>query len=278
MSYDLPALCRQVRRDILTMTHAAGSGHPGGSLSAVEILVTLYFDQMHLDPAQPEDPNRDRFLLSKGHAAPVLYSALARRGFFDPALLPTLRQLDSPLQGHPHREKLPGLDCSSGSLGQGLSVANGLALAARRTGRSYRTYCLLGDGEVQEGQIWEATMFAAHYKLDNLCIIVDINGLQIDGRTCDVMNTEPVDAKFAAFGCNVVKINGHDFQEMETAFAKFHANHGTGKPTAILMTTTKGKGVSYMEDQAGWHGKAPNDEEYAQGMAELAAARAALEV
>ena len=196
MPYDLPALCRQVRRDILTMTHAAGSGHPGGSLSAVEILVTLYFDQMRLDPARPEDPDRDRFLLSKGHAAPALYSVLARRGFFDPALLPTLRQLGSPLQGHPHREKLPGLDCSSGSLGQGLSIANGLALAARRTGRRYRTYCLLGDGEVQEGQIWEAAMTAAHFALDNVCAIVDDNGVQLDGPTREIMGVEPLGAKF----------------------------------------------------------------------------------
>ena len=253
MSYDLPALCRQVRRDILTMTHAAGSGHPGGSLSAVEILVTLYFDQMHLDPAQPEDPNRDRFLLSKGHAAPVLYSALARRGFFDPALLPTLRQLDSPLQGHPHREKLPGLDCSSGSLGQGLSVANGLALAARRTGRSYRTYCLLGDGEVQEGQIWEAAMTAAQFSLDNVCAVVDDNGVQLDGPTKDIMDVEPLGAKFAA---------------LRDAFRIAAATQG--RPTVLIAHTVKGKGVSFMEGQAAWHGKAPNDQELAAALAELA--------
>ena len=191
MTHDLPALCRQIRRDILSMTHAAGSGHPGGSLSAVEILVSLYFGQMRLDPARPDDPNRDRFLLSKGHAAPLLYSVLARRGYFDPALLPTLRQLGSPLQGHPHMAKLPGLDCSSGSLGQGLSIANGLALAARRTGRTYRTYCLLGDGELQEGQVWEAAMTAAHFALDTVCAIVDDNGVQLDGPTCEVMNVAP---------------------------------------------------------------------------------------
>lgn len=200
MTYDLPALCRQVRRDILTMTHAAGSGHPGGSLSAVEILVSLYFDQMTLDPSQPQDPDRDRFLLSKGHAAPLLYSVLARRGFFDPALLPTLRQLDSPLQGHPHMDRLPGLDCSSGSLGQGLSIANGLALAARQQGKTYRTYCLLGDGEVQEGQIWEAAMTAAHFGLDNVCAIVDDNGVQLDGLTREIMAVEPLNEKFRAFG------------------------------------------------------------------------------
>ena len=196
MTHDLPALCRQIRRDILSMTHAAGSGHPGGSLSAVEILVSLYFGQMRLDPARPDDPNRDRFLLSKGHAAPLLYSVLARRGYFDPALLPTLRQLGSPLQGHPHMAKLPGLDCSSGSLGQGLSIANGLALAARRTGRTYRTYCLLGDGELQEGQVWEAAMTAAHFALDTVCAIVDDNGVQLDGPTCEVINVAPLADKF----------------------------------------------------------------------------------
>lgn len=268
MSYDLPALCRQVRRDILTMTHAAGSGHPGGSLSAVEILVTLYFDQMHLDPAQPEDPNRDRFLLSKGHAAPVLYSALARRGFFDPAFLPTLRQLDSPLQGHPHREKLPGLDCSSGSLGQGLSVANGLALAARRTGRSYRTYCLLGDGEVQEGQIWEAAMTAAQFSLDNVCAVVDDNGVQLDGPTKDIMDVEPLGAKFAAFGWEVLDVDGHSLAALRDAFRIAAATQG--RPTVLIAHTVKGKGVSFMEGQAAWHGKAPNDQELAAALAELA--------
>ena len=268
MSYDLPALCRQVRRDILTMTHAAGSGHPGGSLSAVEILVTLYFDQMHLDPAQPEDPNRDRFLLSKGHAAPVLYSALARRGFFDPGLLPTLRQLDSPLQGHPHREKLPGLDCSSGSLGQGLSIANGLALAARRTGRSYRTYCLLGDGEVQEGQIWEAAMTAAQFSLDNVCAVVDDNGVQLDGPTKDIMDVEPLGAKFAAFGWEVLDVDGHSLAALRDAFRIAAATQG--RPTVLIAHTVKGKGVSFMEGQAAWHGKAPNDQELAAALAELA--------
>ena len=267
MSYDLPALCRQVRRDILTMTHAAGSGHPGGSLSAVEILVTLYFDQMHLDPAQPEDPNRDRFLLSKGHAAPALYSALARRGYFDPALLPTLRQLGSPLQGHPHREKLPGLDCSSGSLGQGLSIANGLALAARRTGRNYRTYCLLGDGEVQEGQIWEAAMTAAHFSLDNVCAIVDDNGVQLDGPTREIMDVEPLGAKFAAFGWAVLEVDGHSLSALQDAFRTAQATRG--RPTVLLAHTVKGKGVSFMEGQAGWHGKAPNDAELAAALAEL---------
>lgn len=267
MPYDLPALCRQVRRDILTMTHAAGSGHPGGSLSAVEILVTLYFDQMHIDPARPEDPDRDRFLLSKGHAAPVLYSVLARRGYFDPALLPTLRQLGSPLQGHPHREKLPGLDCSSGSLGQGLSIANGLALAARRTGRTYRTYCLLGDGEVQEGQIWEAAMTAAHFALDNVCAIVDDNGIQLDGPTREIMDVEPLGAKFAAFGWAVLEVDGHSLSALQDAFRTAQATRG--RPTVLLARTVKGKGVSFMEGQASWHGKAPNDAELAAALAEL---------
>ena len=217
MSYDLPALCTQVRRDILEMTHAAGSGHPGGSLSAVEILVSLYFDQMKLDPAKPQWADRDRMILSKGHAAPVLYSVLARRGFFDPALLSTLRQMGSPLQGHPHMEKLAGLDCSSGSLGQGLSVANGLALAAKRLGKDYRTYCLMGDGEVQEGQVWEAAMTAAHFGLDNVCAIVDDNGVQLDGLTKDIMNVEPLDEKFRAFGWHVISVDGHDLAALQAA-------------------------------------------------------------
>ena len=268
----------KVRMGVIEGIHAAKAGHPGGSLSAADLFTYLYFKEMRIDPANPRWEDRDRFVLSKGHTAPGLYAALANRGYFPVEDLLTLRQIGSHLQGHPNMNLTPGVDMSTGSLGQGLSAAAGMAKGAKFLGKDINVYSLLGDGELAEGQIWAATMFAAHYKLDNLCIIVDINGLQIDGRTCDVMNTEPVDAKFAAFGCDVVKINGHDFQEMETAFAKFHANHGTGKPTAILMTTTKGKGVSYMEDQAGWHGKAPNDEEYAQGMAELAATRAALEV
>ena len=267
MSYDLPALCTQVRRDILEMTHAAGSGHPGGSLSAVEILVSLYFDQMKLDPAKPQWADRDRMILSKGHAAPVLYSVLARRGFFDPALLPTLRQMGSPLQGHPHMEKLAGLDCSSGSLGQGLSVANGLALAAKRLGKDYRTYCLMGDGEVQEGQVWEAAMTAAHFGLDNVCAIVDDNGVQLDGLTKDIMNVEPLDEKFRAFGWHVISVDGHDLAALQAAFAE--ANAAKGRPTALIAHTVKGKGISFMEGQAGWHGKAPNAQELAAALAEL---------
>lgn len=267
MTYDLPALCRQVRRDILTMTHAAGSGHPGGSLSAVEILVSLYFDQMTLDPSQPQDPDRDRFLLSKGHAAPLLYSVLARRGFFDPALLPTLRQLDSPLQGHPHMDRLPGLDCSSGSLGQGLSIANGLALAARQQGKTYRTYCLLGDGEVQEGQIWEAAMTAAHFGLDSVCAIVDDNGVQLDGLTREIMAVEPLNEKFRAFGWHVIDVDGHDLAALAAAFQEAKATRG--KPTVLIARTVKGKGVSFMEGQPAWHGKAPNDQELAAALQEI---------
>ena len=267
MNADLPVLCRQLRRDILEMTHAAGSGHPGGSLSAVEIVATLYFDVMRIWPDRPDDPNRDRFILSKGHAAPVLYAALARRGYFDPAILPTLRQLGSPLQGHPHMSSLPGLDCSSGSLGQGLSIANGLALAARRQGRPYRTYCLLGDGEVQEGQIWEAAMTAAHFKLDNVCAIVDNNGVQLDGTTADIMGVEPLGDKFRSFGWHVLVIDGHDLAALELAFRI--AGTTQGRPTAIIAQTVKGKGVSFMEGQCGWHGKAPNAQELADALAEI---------
>ena len=267
MEQDLRTLCRILRRDILTMIHAAGSGHPGGSLSAVEILATLYFDVMRIDPAHPDDPDRDRFLLSKGHAAPVLYSTLARRGFFDPALLPTLRQLGSPLQGHPHMSSLPGLDCSSGSLGQGLSIAGGLALAARKTGRSYRTYCLLGDGEVQEGQIWEAAMTAAQLGLDNLCAIVDDNGVQLDGPTDEICRVEPLDDKFRAFGWHVISADGHDTDALRNAFRE--AAGVKGAPTVIIARCVKGKGVSFMENQCAWHGKAPNKEELAAALAEV---------
>lgn len=267
----------KVREGILTSTHGAKAGHPGGSLSAADMFTYLYFAEMRIDPKNPKWADRDRFVLSKGHTAPGLYSALANRGFFPVEDLPTLRHIDSYLQGHPNMNMTPGIDMSTGSLGQGLSAAAGMAKGAKYLGKDVNVYSILGDGELAEGQIWEATMFAAHYKLDNLCIIVDLNGLQIDGRTCDVMNTEPVDAKFESFGCEVVKINGHDMEDIEKAFKKFHKNLGSGKPFAILMKTTKGKGVSFMEDKAGWHGKAPNDAEYAQGMAELAEARKQIE-
>ena len=269
--------CR-VRMGIIEGTHGAKAGHPGGSLSAADMFAYLYFRELNVDPQNPKWEDRDRFVLSKGHTAPGLYAALAERGFFPVEDLPTLRHIDSYLQGHPNMNTVPGVDMSTGSLGQGLSAAAGMAKGAKFLGRDINVYALLGDGELAEGQIWEATMFAAHYGLDNLCIIVDVNGLQIDGRTCDVMNTEPLDGKFAAFGCDVVKIDGHDFEEMESAFARFHQNNGSRKPTVILMKTTKGKGVSYMENQAGWHGKAPNDEEYVKGMSELAEARKVLEV
>ena len=274
---NLKAKAFDLRKDVVNMIMEGKGGHIGGDMSVMEILMSLYFCQMNVTPENQDSPDRDRFVLSKGHTAPGLYAALANRGYFPVSDLLTLRQIGSHLQGHPNMNLTPGIDMSTGSLGQGLSAAAGMAKGAKFLGKDINVYSLLGDGELAEGQIWEATMFAAHYKLDNLCIIVDINGLQIDGRTCDVMNTEPVDAKFAAFGCDVVKINGHDFQEMETAFAKFHANHGTGKPTAILMKTTKGKGVSYMENQAGWHGKAPNDQEYEQAMGELKAQLAEVE-
>lgn len=249
------------------MICAAGSGHPGGSLSCVEILAVLYYEVMHIDPAQPDDPERDRFLLSKGHAAPALYSVLARRGYFDPKLLPTLRQLGSPLQGHPHQERLPGLDCSSGSLGQGLSIANGLALAAKRQGKPYRSYCLLGDGEVQEGQVWEAAMTAAHYKLDNVCAIVDDNGVQLDGPTAQIMNVEPLGDKFAAFGWQVLPVDGHNVEDLALAFQE--AAETKGRPTVLLAQCVKGKGVSFMENQCAWHGKAPSREELAAALAQL---------
>ncbi len=269
-----------VREGVITSTHSAKAGHPGGSLSAADLLTYLYFKEMRIDPKNPKWEDRDRFVLSKGHITPGLYSTLAERGYFPVEDLKGFRHIDgqgSYLQGHPNMNTVPGVDASTGSLGQGLSIAAGMAKGAKYLGKDINVYALCGDGEVAEGQIWEATMFAAHYKLDNLCIIVDVNGLQIDGRTKDVMNTAPLDDKFKAFGCKVVKIDGHDFDDIEKAFNKFHKNHGSDKPTVILMKTTKGKGISFMEDDAGWHGKAPNDEQYAQGMAELAAARKQIE-
>ena len=269
------AACK-IRMGIIESTHSAKAGHPGGSLSATEMFAYLYNKEMRIDPAQPKWEDRDRFVLSKGHTAPGLYAALAHRGFFPASDLLTLRHIDSYLQGHPNMNTVPGVDMSTGSLGQGVSVAAGMAKAAKLMGKdAVRVYTLLGDGEIAEGQVWEAFLFAAHYKLDNFCAIIDLNGLQIDGKTADVMNTDPVDAKMEAFGFNVVTIDGHDYDAIEAAFDVFHKTEG--KPTVILMKTTKGKGVSFMENDAGWHGKAPNDAECEKAMAELRAQMAELE-
>ena len=274
---DLALKANRARLLAVEAVHRAASGHPGGSLSCLDALTALYFNEMRVDPANPQWAERDRFVLSKGHCAPALYAVLALRGFFPVEDLQMLRSIKSHLSGHPDMKYVPGVDMSTGSLGQGLSTAVGMALAAKHTGKTFRTYAICGDGEIEEGQIWEAAMFAAHYKLDNLCAIVDLNGLQIDGPTAVVMNSAPVDEKFKAFGFEVITVNGGDFDDLEKAFDFFHKNIGSGKPTAILMKTLKGQGVSYMEGQVGWHGKAPNDAEYEQGMNELEAARKAIE-
>ena len=270
----LQKMAVEVRKGIVTSVHSAKAGHPGGSLSAADIFTYLYFEEMNIDPANPQAEDRDRFVLSKGHTAPGLYSALALRGYFPVEQLKTLRHVGSILQGHPDMKHIPGVDMSSGSLGQGLSAAVGMALAAKMSGKDYRTYCLCGDGEIQEGQIWEAAMFAGHRKLDNLLVIVDNNNLQIDGSVAEVCSPYPIDEKFAAFGFHVININGNDFDEIDKAFKEAKATKGM--PTAIIAHTVKGKGVSFMEDQAGWHGKAPNDEEYAIAMDELGKAGDAL--
>jgi len=265
----------KVRMGVIEATHGAKSGHPGGSLSAADLFTYLYFKQLRIDPKNPRWDDRDRFVLSKGHTAPGLYSALALRGFFPVADLPTLRHIGSYLQGHPNMNMTPGVDMSTGSLGQGISTAAGMALAARVRGKDYHTYALLGDGEIQEGQVWEAFMFSAHYKLDNLTVFIDNNNLQIDGQVCDVMSPYPIDEKMAAFGFHVININGHDLDAIAAAIDEALATKG--KPTAIIMKTVKGKGVSFMENKAGWHGKAPNDEEYEIAMQELRAQLAELE-
>jgi len=265
----------KVRMGVIESTHGAKAGHPGGSLSAAEVYTYLYFKEMNIDPKNPKWEDRDRFVLSKGHTTPGLYSVLAERGFFPVEDLPTFRHIDSYLQGHPNMNTVPGVDMSTGSLGQGISVATGMALAAKHTGKANRVYTLLGDGEIQEGQVWEACMAAAHYKLDNLCIIVDNNGLQIDGNIADVMSPYPIVDKLVAFGFHVVAIDGHDFEQIEKALNEVKSVKG--KPGAIVMKTVKGKDVSFMENNAGWHGKAPNDAEYAQAMAELKAKLAELE-
>ena len=264
----LQKMANEVRKGIIIGTHAAKAGHPDGSLSAAELFTYLYFEEMNIDPADPKNPERDRFVLSKGHTAPGLYAALANRGYFPVEDLVTLRHLGSYLQGHPCMTHTPGVDMSSGSLGQGISAAAGMALSAKLRGKQYRVYTLLGDGEIQEGQVWEAAMFAGAKKLDNLVVIVDNNGLQIDGRIEDVNNPYPIDKKFEAFNFHVIDVaDGNDFDQLDAAFKE--ARQFKGMPTAIIMKTVKGKGVSYMENQVGWHGKAPNDEQYAAAMEEL---------
>jgi transketolase len=257
----------KVRRGIIDGVFHAKAGHPGGSLSSAELFTYLYFKEMRIDPANPHDPERDRFVLSKGHTAPGLYSVLAHRGFFPVEELKTLRQLGSRLQGHPSMTMTPGVDMSTGSLGQGVSAAAGMAKAARLQKQDVNVYTLLGDGEIAEGQTWEAFMFSAHYKLDNLCVIIDLNGLQIDGATKDVMDSSPVDKKMESFGFETVTIDGHSFDALETAFNQVHETKD--KPFAIIMKTTKGKGISFMENKAEWHGKAPNPDEYAIAVKEL---------
>ena len=268
------AACK-VRIGIIEGTHAAKAGHPGGSLSAADLFTYLYWKELRVDPKNPQWEDRDRFVLSKGHTAPGLYAALAHQGFFPVEDLLTLRHIGSYLQGHPNMNSVPGVDMSTGSLGQGISAAAGMALAAKLQKKDCRVYTLLGDGEIQEGQVWEAFMFAHHYKLDNLCAVIDNNGLQIDGPVDQVMSPYPIPEKLKAFGWNVVEIDGHDFDQIAAAFAQ--ARETKGVPTAIVMKTTKGKGVSFMENQAGWHGKAPNDEEYEKAMTELKAQLAEVE-
>lgn len=265
----------KVRMGVIQGVYSAKSGHPGGSLSASDLFTYLYFKEMRVDPKNPKADNRDRFVLSKGHTAPGLYSTLALKGFFPVEELSTLRHIGSRLQGHPNMNTVPGIDMSTGSLGQGVSTACGMALGAKLRGTDERVYTLLGDGEIQEGQVWEACMLSAHYKLDNLCVIVDNNGLQIDGNVADVMSPYPIVDKLEAFGFKVVAIDGHDFDQIEAALNT--ARQTKGQPTAIVMKTVKGKDVSFMENQAGWHGKAPNDAEYEQAMSGLKAILAELE-
>ena len=264
----LQAVANEVRKNIVTAVYFAKSGHPGGSLSAAEIYTYLYMQEMNVDPANPGDPDRDRFVLSKGHACPGLYSAMAERGYFDREELKTFRHLGTRLQGHPSMHYLPGIDMSSGSLGQGISCAVGMAMAAKLQGKTYRTYTLLGDGELEEGQVWEAAMFAGAKKLDNLCVIVDNNNLQIDGTIEEVNSPHPIDKKFEAFNFHVINVeDGHDFDQLAAAFAEAKATKGM--PTAIICKTLKGKGVSFMENAVDWHGKAPNEEQYKVAMADL---------
>lgn len=264
---ELQQKARKVREDIIEEVYSAQSGHPGGSLSVADILTVLYFREMNIQPENPDWEERDRFVLSKGHCSPALYSCLANRGFFPVEDLKTFRNINSYLQGHPDKNKVPGVDMTTGSLGQGLSAANGMAIAGKVDQKDYRVYCVLGDGEIEEGQIWEAAMAASQYKLDNLCVIVDNNNLQIDGTIEEVMSSYPIDEKFRSFGFQVINIDGHDIEEIIKAFEV--AKNIKGRPTCIIAKTTKGKGITYMENQAGWHGKAPNEEQYQQAMKEM---------
>ena len=270
--HTLEAVAAKGRLLGLDMVYNCASGHLGGSFSAMDILTVLYFDVMNIDPAKPEDPDRDRFVLSKGHCTPALYPTLAQRGYFPEEELRLFRSIEGHMSGHAEMHHVKGVDMSTGSLGQGVSTAVGMALAGKIDNKSYRVYTLLGDGEIEEGQVWEAFMSAAKYGLDNLCAVIDVNGLQIDGRTADVMPTEPLDEKMASFGWNVIKVDGHDITALSEAFS--HAKSCSGKPTVLLAKTVKGKGVSFMENQAGWHGKAPNEEQYQQARNELEAALA----
>ena len=271
---ELQKMAVEIRKNLLIGLHAAKAGHPGGSLSAADLFTYLYFEEMNVDPKDPQWADRDRFVLSKGHTAPGLYATLALKGYFPVEDMVTLRKLGSYLQGHPCMQYTPGIDMSSGSLGQGISAAVGMAMSAKMDGKAYRTYTLLGDGEIEEGQVWEAAMFAGHRKLDNLCVIVDNNNLQIDGEISSVCSPYPIDKKFEAFNFHVINIDGNDFDQIDAAFKEAKATKGM--PTAIICKTVKGKGVSFMENQAGWHGKAPNDEEFKQAMEELEKAGEAL--
>lgn len=266
---ELEKIAKNVRMSIIEEVYRGKSGHPGGALSCVDILTALYFNQMNLNPKEPKAEGRDRFVLSKGHASPALYAVLAERGYFKKEELVTFRNIESKLQGHPDMNKVPGVDMTTGSLGQGLSAANGMAMASKLNQDGFRVYCLLGDGEIEEGQVWEAAMTAVHYKLDNLCVIVDNNNLQIDGEIGNVMSPYPIDEKFRSFGFEVLTIDGHNLKDILEAFHK--ARETKGKPTAIIAKTIKGKGVSFMENQVGWHGKAPDEEQYHQAMTELEA-------
>lgn len=271
----LKILAAKIRKHAIEGIYSAASGHPGGSLSIADLLALLYFEVMNVDPKHPKDENRDRLVLSKGHCAPALYGALAERGYFPSEDIKTLRQIDSYLQGHPDMKGVPGVDMSTGSLGQGISAANGMAIAGKMDNKDYHVYAILGDGELEEGQVWEAAMFAAQYKLDNLTAFVDFNGLQIDGKITDVMSPCPIDEKFRAFGWDVQVVDGHDFDALRKAVST--AAKVCGKPSVIIMKTTKGKGVSFMENEISWHGSAPNEEQYKQAMAELDSALNELE-